>query len=55
MKFSPYVTNLLKLKSNKDFRLSSDCEYLALDIVDVWLKSSFEGGRHKRRVDMIEL
>lgn len=29
-------------------------EYLALDIVDVWLKSGFEGGRHKRRVDLIE-
>lgn len=27
---------------------------LALDIVDVWLKSNFEGGRHKIRVDMIE-
>ena len=27
---------------------------LALDIVDVWLKTGFEGGRHKRRVDMIE-
>ena len=30
-------------------------EHLALDIVDVWLKSGFEGGRHKRRVDLIEL
>ena len=29
-------------------------EHLALDIVDVWLKSGFEAGRHKRRVDMIE-
>ena len=29
-------------------------EYLALDIVDVWLKAGFEGGRHKRRVDLIE-
>ena len=29
-------------------------EYLALDIVDIWLKSSFEGGRHKKRIDMIE-
>lgn len=26
---------------------------LALDIVDEWLKASFEGGRHQRRVDMI--
>jgi ribose 5-phosphate isomerase B len=29
-------------------------EHLALDIVDVWLKTPFEGGRHKKRVDMIE-
>ena len=29
-------------------------EYLALDIVDTWLKSNFEGGRHKKRIDMIE-
>ena len=29
-------------------------EYLALDIVDMWLKTGFEGGRHKRRIDMIE-
>jgi hypothetical protein len=32
MKFSPYVIDLLKQKSKKDFRLSGDCEYLALDI-----------------------
>lgn len=29
-------------------------EHLALDIVDMWLKTGFEGGRHKRRLDMIE-
>ncbi len=29
-------------------------EHLALDITDIWLKTGFEGGRHKRRVDMIE-
>ena len=29
-------------------------EHLALDIVDIWLKSRFEGGRHKRRLDLIE-
>ena len=29
-------------------------EHLALDIVDIWLKSGFEAGRHKRRVDMLE-
>ena len=29
-------------------------EHLALDIVDMWLKTGFEAGRHKRRLDMIE-
>lgn len=29
-------------------------EGLALDIVETWLNSEFEGGRHKRRVDKIE-
>ncbi len=27
---------------------------LALDIVDTWLKTEFEGGRHQRRVEQIE-
>lgn len=27
---------------------------LAMDIVDIWLESNFEGGRHQRRVDMME-
>ena len=26
---------------------------LALDIVDIWLNTDFEGGRHKNRIDMI--
>lgn len=26
---------------------------LAMDIVDVWLNTSFEGGRHQKRIDMI--
>lgn len=26
---------------------------LALDIVDIWLSTNFEGGRHKKRLDMI--
>jgi len=26
---------------------------LALDIVDVWLKTEFSGGRHQRRIEMI--
>lgn len=26
---------------------------LALDIVDIWLKTEFEGGRHLNRIDMI--
>ncbi len=29
-------------------------ESLAMDIVDVWLNTEFEGGRHQRRVDSIE-
>jgi ribose 5-phosphate isomerase B len=27
---------------------------LALDIVDVWLKTTFEGGRHQNRLDQID-
>lgn len=27
---------------------------LALDIVDVWLKTEFEGGRHQKRIDIID-
>lgn len=29
-------------------------EGLALDIVNIWLTTKFEGGRHERRVNMIE-
>lgn len=29
-------------------------EELALEIVEIWLSSEFEGGRHKNRIDMIE-
>lgn len=28
---------------------------LALDIVDTWLMTQFEGGRHLRRIDMLEI
>ncbi len=28
-------------------------EYLAKDIIDVWLNTEFEGGRHKTRIDKI--
>lgn len=28
---------------------------LALDIVDIWLNTEFEGGRHKKRIDMIDI
>ena len=28
---------------------------LALDIVDIWLETEFEGGRHKNRINMLEL
>jgi ribose 5-phosphate isomerase B len=27
---------------------------VALDIVDVWLKTEFEGGRHQKRLDIID-
>ena len=27
---------------------------LALDIVDIWLNTDFEGGRHQKRIDMID-
>ncbi len=27
---------------------------LALEIIDVWLKTEFEGGRHQKRVDMLD-
>lgn len=33
-------------------RVIGDC--LALDIVDIWLKTGFDGGRHKIRLEMIE-
>lgn len=33
-------------------RITGEC--IALDIVDIWLKSEFEGGRHERRVSQIE-
>jgi len=29
-------------------------EYLALDIVDTWLQSEYEGGRHQKRIDMLD-
>jgi ribose 5-phosphate isomerase B len=27
---------------------------LALDIVDIWLKTKFDGGRHQKRIDMLQ-
>lgn len=33
-------------------RVIGNC--LAIDIVDVWLHTEFEGGRHQRRIDEIE-
>lgn len=29
-------------------------ESLAIDIVDTWLKSKYEGGRHQKRIDMLD-
>ena len=28
---------------------------LALDIVEIWLKTEFEGGRHERRISKLEI
>ncbi len=28
---------------------------LALDITDIWIKTEFEGGRHTKRIDMLEI
>ena len=28
---------------------------LAIDIVDVWLNTKFEGGRHQKRINMLEI
>ncbi len=33
-------------------RVIGDC--LAIEIIEAWLNESFEGGRHKTRIDMIE-
>jgi hypothetical protein len=35
MKFSPYITELLREKSGHEIRLSRDCELLALDVESV--------------------
>ena len=29
-------------------------ECIALDIVEMWLKTDFDGGRHQKRIDMLE-
>ena len=29
-------------------------EDVALDLVDIWLSTPFEGGRHQRRIEMID-
>ena len=28
---------------------------LALDIVEIWLKTEFQGGRHERRISKLEI
>lgn len=33
-------------------RITGEC--IALEIVDTWLNTDFDGGRHKNRIDMIE-
>ena len=29
-------------------------DFEALEITDIWLNTEFEGGRHQRRIDLIE-
>lgn len=53
-----YVARMSRLHNNANIlavggRVTG--EDLALEIVDVFLKTSFEGGRHQRRIDQIEI
>jgi ribose 5-phosphate isomerase B len=56
--FDPYTAKLSRRHNNSNIlclggRVLGD--HLALEIVDAWLREKFEGGRHERRVALIEL
>ena len=53
----PYAAKLSRRHNNSNIlclggRLLGD--QLALEIVDVWLREEFEGGRHERRVALVD-
>ena len=53
----PYSAMLSRLHNDANvLRLGERItgESLALDIVETWLHSEYEGGRHQRRVDMLD-
>ena len=35
-------------------KMHNNSNILALDIVDIWLETEFEGGRHQERIQMID-
>ncbi len=53
----PYSAMLSRLHNNANVLCLGERitgESLALDIVETWLHSEYEGGRHQRRVDMLD-
>ena len=53
----PYSAMLSRLHNDANVLCLGDRitgESLALDIVETWLHSEYEGGRHQRRVDMLD-
>lgn len=54
---TPYMAEMTKRHNNANIlalggRVLSEEE--ALKLVDIWLDTEFEGGRHQRRVDMLD-
>lgn len=54
---TPFMAEMTKRHNNANVlalggRVLSEAE--ALNLVDIWLNTEFEGGRHQRRVDMLE-
>ena len=53
----PYSAMLSRLHNNANVLCLGERitgEALAFEIVDTWLMSEYEGGRHQRRIDMLE-
>ena len=54
---TPYMAEMTKRHNNANVlalggRVLEEAE--ALNLVDIWLNTEFEGGRHQRRVDMLD-